>query len=265
MLSRAKNACGLSIRRSNPRLTALAVCGVLFFSGLPVEAWPADAYRNMIYDALRLLPPSLGRILWRRNERLIQGVHSLDGMTASRLARDGHQGTLSTDSIKDVEARINRGVSMINSHQSFSDLAVELGGLLRVAADLSDPTIWGAGKPELVRVASEYQRFIGLHLLEIPLVHDRKLPSPLTGGSVQALLQGLTQSTRLSVLPLAKAFWNNGGLVPATQFDYRSVPYAEASLAYSRSVTAASYLWLVVWKKANGDFTGYRFSYKNKH
>jgi hypothetical protein len=51
--------------------------------------------------------------------------------------------------------------------------------------------------------------------------------------------------------------------VPATEFDFRSVPYAEVSLGYSRGVTAASFLWLAAWSKANGDFTGYRFSRTN--
>ena len=243
--------------------TGLAVFGSLLLSGSPAEAWPADAYRNMVYDALRLLPPSLGRVLWRRDEHLLRGVYSLDGSTASRLARDGHRGRLSADSIRDVEVRIDRAASMVNERRPFSDLAVEFGRLLRVAADLSDPTILGAGEPELVRVAGEYRRFVDLHLMEIPLVHDRKLPSPLHGASVQALLEKLTRSTRSSVPPLSKAFWRNGSLVPATEFDFRSVPYAETSLAYSRGVTVASYLWLLAWKKANGDFTGYRFSKKD--
>ena len=50
--------------------------------------------------------------------------------------------------------------------------------------------------------------------------------------------------------------------MPASTFDFRSVPYAETSLSYSRGGTAASYLWLSAWAKANGDFTGYRFSSK---
>jgi hypothetical protein len=42
------------------------------------------------------------------------------------------------------------------------------------------------------------------------------------------------------------------------------VPYAETSLSYSRGVTAASYLWLSAWTRANGDFTGYRFAPKER-
>jgi hypothetical protein len=67
-----------------------------------------------------------------------------------------------------------------------------------------------------------------------------------------------------SIVPLSKAFWQDGRVVPATSFDFRSIPYAETSLSYSRGVTAASYLWLSAWTKANGDFTGYRFAPKKR-
>jgi hypothetical protein len=85
------------------------------------------------------------------------------------------------------------------------------------------------------------------------------LPSTLQGAPVLSLLEQVTTATRGSVERLAKAFWKDDTLVPATAFDFRSVPFAEVSLGYSRAVTAASYLWLSAWTQANGDMTGYRF------
>ncbi len=73
------------------------------------------------------------------------------------------------------------------------------------------------------------------------------------------LLERVTDATHDSVERLAKAFWKDGVLLPATAFDFRSVPFAEVSLGYSRAVTAASHLWLSAWSQANGDMTGYRF------
>ncbi len=232
----------------------------------PTEAlaWPAEAYRGMVYDALALMPPSLGRVLARRDEFLLSGVSSLEGETASLIARDGLSGTLSQDLIRDVEGRVDRVVRMVGEHRPFRETAVELGRLLRIAADLSDPTIVGAFSPELRRVAPEYVRFVGLNLGKIPLVHDDSLPSPVAGASVAGILGRVTEKTGASVVPLSTAFWKDGRVVPATSFDFRSVPYAETSLSYSRGVTAASYLWLSAWTRANGDFTGYRFAPKKR-
>jgi hypothetical protein len=248
------------------RARALPLALVLVLLGTPAvaDAWPAEAYRSMVYDVLRLMPPSLGRVLASRDKALLSGAQSLESETASTIARDGIRGELSPDLIRDVERRIDVVVRMVGDHRPFHETALELGRLLRIAADLSDPIVVGAGSPELRRIAPEYVRFIGLHLTEIPLVHDRSLPSPVDGASIAGLLGRVTQATGASIDPLAKAFWQDGHLQPASSFDYRSVPYAETSLSYSRSVTAASYLWLSAWAKANGDFTGYRFSPKKR-
>jgi hypothetical protein len=216
----------------------------------------------MVYDTMRLMPPRLARVLLARDDAILAGVSSLESDTASTLARVGVQGQLSVPLVEDVEMRIERVVAMIDEHRSFNDVAVELGRLLRIAADVADPAVIGAGSSELRRVVPEYYRFVGMNLTRLPLVHDSGLPSTLEGASVTMLLAQVASATTASVSPLSEAFWQDGRVVPASSFDYRSVPYAETSLSYSRGVTAASYLWLAVWSKANGDFSGYRFGAK---
>lgn len=228
-----------------------------------LEAWPAPIYRNMVYDTLLILPPSLRGVLWRNREHLVKGVLGLEGEMASALARDGLAGAISEDTARAIEQRVHGAAEQVNQRRPFSEVAVELGKLLRIAADLADPTIMGAGDPLLARASGEFHRFVTLHIDEFPLVYDWTLPSTVEGASVRALLGSLTAASRDSVPRLTEAFWRDGELVPAEAFDYRSVPYASASLGYSRGVTAASHLWLAAWKEANGDFTGYKF-YRNE-
>ena len=228
-----------------------------------LDAWPAPVYRSMVYDTLRLLPPSLGRVLWRNDEHLLRGVYRLEGEMASSLAKDGLEGDVSGRTTKDVERRVEAVAAMVDEHRPFREIAFELGKLLRIAADLADPSIMGASNGDLAGASQELYRFVDTHLQEFPLVYDRQLPSTLEGNSITSLLEGLSEATDGSVDRLAQAFWKDGELIPADAFDYRSVPFAESSLGYSRGVTAASYLWLAAWAKANGDFTGYRFFEKN--
>lgn len=232
---------------------------VLFACATTAFGWPADAYKNMAYDTLRLLPPALSRVLWRHDHELVAAVRSLEIETASRLASDAAANRLSKETLDDLEGRIDRIVEMIDSRRSFREISIEFGRLLRVAADLSDPMLIGAGSPDFVRVSGEYRRFAELNLHQVPLVVDKNLPHPLSGASVLELLAANRQSTTHSVGDLSEAFWKNGRVVPAETFDFRSIPYARFSLAYSRSVTTASYLWLMAWSRANGDFTGYKF------
>ena len=240
----------------------LAVAGFVCASSAPLEAWPKEAYRNMVYDTMRLLPPRLARVLLSRDHAILRGVVSLEGDTASTLARDGMRGQLSGALVEDVETRIARVVRLVDEHHSFDEVAEELGRLLRIAADIADPAVLGAGSAELRLVVPEYYRFIGLNLTKFPLVHDGRLPSTVDGASVHTLLVQVASDATAAASPLAKAFWQDGRIMPASSFDFRSVPYAETSLSYSRGVTAASYLWLSAWSKANGDFTGYRFGDK---
>ena len=235
----------------------MALCGwAVVGSGY---SWPAEAYKIMAYDTLRLLPPALSRVLWRHEDELIASVRRLDIETASRLASDAAANRLSSETLVDVDARIERIAAMIDSRRPFRDISIEFGALLRVAADLSDPMLVGAGSPEFVRVSGEYRRFVELNLHQVPLVHDKHLPHPLNGSTITELLRETRSSTAGSLIDISNAFWQDGRVVPAEHFDFRSIPYARFSLAYSRSVTAASYLWLAAWSRANGDFTGYRF------
>ena len=69
------------------RRAALLLAALVLSSPFPAGAWPAEAYRGMVYDALAMLPPSLSRVLARRDEWLLEGVQSLQGETASTIAR----------------------------------------------------------------------------------------------------------------------------------------------------------------------------------
>lgn len=250
------------MRSRSLALTVSRAGFALALSSSPLGAWPKEAYRNMVYDTMRLMPPRLARVLLSRDDAVLRGVVSLEGDTASTLARAGMRGQLSVDLVEDVEMRIDRIARMVDEHRPLDEMAEELGRLLRIAADIADPAVLGAGKPELRRVVAEYYRFVGLNLTKFPLVHDGALPSTVEGASVRTLLVQVASESSAAVAPLSKAFWQDGRVVPASSFDYRSVPYAETSLSYSRGVTAASYLWLSAWAKANGDFTGYRFGNK---
>jgi len=213
----------------------------------------------MVYDTVRLLPPRLARVLLERNDAILAGVVSLEGETASALARGGQAGVMPVELLADLDVRVNEIARMVSEHRPLDEVASAFGRLLRIAADMADPAIVGSGSPEFRRVVREYYRFVELNVSKFPLVHDAALPSPVYGATLQTLVERIVSDTSSSVPALAAAFWSNGRIVSASTFDFRSVPYAETSLGYSRAVTAASYFWLSAWARANGDFTGYRF------
>ena len=122
----------------------------------------------MVYDTIRLLPPRLARVLLERDEAIAEGAFSLEGETASQLSRDGMRGALSPELIADVEGRIARAAGTVHERRPLNDFARELGRLLRIAADLADPSMMGSGHPDLRRVLPEYYRFVGLKPSQVP-------------------------------------------------------------------------------------------------
>lgn len=213
----------------------------------------------MAYDTLRLMPRTLARVLGHNERFLMEGVHGLEGETASDLVRQVLQGNAVTGASAELEHRIKKVTGMVDQHYPFREIALELGKILRIAADFADPSFVGASEPRMSRAANEYHRFVEAHIDRFPMVYDRGVPSLLDGAPLSALLGHLALETGTSAARLGEAFFQGERLVPAIEFDYRSVPYAEASLGYSRAVTAASHLWLAAWSAAHGDLTGTPF------
>src|SRR3972149_272009 len=152
-----------------PFLKALSFFLTLVAPG-SLQAWPAPIYRNMVYDTLLIMPPALQRVLWGNEAYLVKGVFGLEGEMASALARDGLAGTLSPHTARAVEQRVQGTAEQVNQRRPFQEVAVELGKLLRIAADLADPPVVGAGGAPVGRARGGVHRFLTVPLQEFPLV-----------------------------------------------------------------------------------------------
>jgi hypothetical protein len=217
--------------------------------------WPAAAYREMVGDTLRLMPPSLARVLQRNERALVEGAERGGPMVRGQPK----VGSAASGTARELDSRLKHIAHMVNQLQPFREIARELGQVLRTTADLADPVAAAEQEPLMGRAAVEYERFVLAHLDRFPVVYDRSVPSLLGGASTEASIGRLTESARHSAARLSRAFFREGRLLPAAEFDYRSVPFAEASLSYSRAVTAAAHFWLFAWSEANGDLTGTPF------
>ena len=130
---------------------------------------------------------------------------------------------------------------------------MRLGGLLRIAADLSDPVLavgpegWPAG------VTREYYALFDANLGKMPVVLDDPQALELTRRQLPALWQSLVDRSRPQVPVIREELFVNGRVVDHRRLDYRSPAWAVSSLAYSRAVTGAAATWLAVWREAHGD------------
>ena len=233
---------------------ALAFGLLLALVPQPGLAWPAETMAALSRDARKLLPRSLNRLLGERESFVLDETRRFPPDLARALAQDLPSGRLSPETLKALAAHTDGAFLLLKQGQVTEGL-VQLGGLLRIPADLSDPVLavgpegWPAG------LTREYYALFTANLAKMPVVLDDPAALKLTRKELPALWQSLVERSRVQVPVMREALFVNGRVLDHRRLDYRSPAWAVSSIAYSRAVTGAAATWLAVWREANGDTT----------
>jgi hypothetical protein len=219
--------------------------------GAPVSAWTAATRVVMIDDAVKLMPPSLRTVLERRKNDLRRGMlepMTLEDSPGHRPPWDG--GTLATS----VDAAARDLVSGAETRVSFHDVARRFGVLAHFVADAGFPP--GASGAAGASRYAHFAAFCEARRTRFPLVFYGHDNDALSKNDFKSFTAAILDRARAEDANLARAYaeapsWND----PAA-FDDRSVPFAIASLSYSRSVTDIVQAWLAAWRNCHGDLAG---------
>ena len=220
-------------------------------SAAPAFAWTAATRVVMIDDAVKLMPPSLRKVLEKRRNDLRRGM--LEPMTqedalAHRPPWD--DGTLDAS----VDAAARDLVSGATTRVSFHDVARRFGVLAHFVADAGFPPA-AAGPAGATRYA-HFAALCQTRRPRFPLVfyghgNDALARDDFKGFTLQILERARTEDANL-----ARAYAEAPNWSDAASFDDRSVPFAIASLSYSRTVTDIVQAWLAAWRDCHGDLGG---------
>ncbi len=217
----------------------------------PVSAWTAATRVVMIDDAIKLMPPSLRKVLEKRRNDVRRGM--LEPMTqedalAHRPPWDG--GALEAS----VDAAARDLVSGATTRVSFHDVARRFGVLAHFVADAGFPPA-AAGADG----SSRYAHFAALcetRRPRFPLVFYGHGNDALAKDDFKAFTLQILERARTEDANLARAYADAPSWTDAAAFDDRSVPFAIASLSYSRTVTDIVEAWLAAWRECHGDLEG---------
>jgi hypothetical protein len=218
------------------------------------SAWPAETITALSRDARKLLPRSLNRLLGERESQVLDEAQRLPPDIARALAMDLPTGRLRPQTIQALESQAESALALLKQGQATEGL-VRLGGLLRIAADLSDPVLAVGPEGWPPGVTREYYALFAANLAKMPVVLDDPKTLELRRQQLPTLWQSLVDRGRDQVPVIRGELFVNGRVVDHRRLDYRSPAWAVSSLAYSRAVTAAAGSWLAVWREANGDTT----------
>jgi hypothetical protein len=233
----------------SPALLVLALCAAV--ASPPARAWTAATRVVMIDDAVKLMPPSLRKVLEKRRNDVRRGM--LEPMTqedalAHRPPSDG--GTVEAS----VDAAARDLVSGATTRVSFNDVARRFGVLAHFVADAGFPP--AAAGPD---GSSRYAHFAALcetRRPRFPLVFYGHSNDALAKDDFKTFTLQILERARTEDANLARAYAEAPSWNDAASFDDRSVPFAVASLSYSRTVTDIVQAWLAAWRDCHGDLAG---------
>ena len=232
-------------------LGTVLVVLLLAVTAAPAFAWTAATRVVMVDDAIKLMPPSLRKVLEKRRIDVLRGM--LEPLTqedtpAHRPPWD--DGTIEAS----VDGAARDLVSGTTTRVSFHDVARRFGVLAHFVADAGFPP-GAAGAAG----SAHYAHFAALceeRRPKFPFVfygHDNEA---LAKADFKAFTQLVLARARAEDANLVRAYAAAASPGDAAAFDDRSVPFALASLSYSHTVTDIVQAWLAAWRECHGDLEG---------
>lgn len=232
------------------RTAAAALVVILALPAPAARAWTPETRLRIADEAVRLMPASLRLALESHRDDVLRGV--LEPMTGEdgpghRPAADG--GTLDA-SVADAAADLEEAVG---KPLSFREVARRFGVLAHYVADSGFPPL--ASGSDDARRFDHFATFAQSRLAKFPLVFAGHADADLDRGDFRAFARRIAAEAAGEDAGLARSYAAAGWPPDPTAFDDRSVPFAVASLSYSRSVSYVVRAWIEAWRLSGGDLS----------
>src|SRR5512139_3498316 len=224
-----------------PRAFRLIVPLLLAAAGAEARAWDPAMRLQIVDEAVRFMPPSLRLALEHHRDAVRRGA--LEPMTTEDSpahAPASAGGTLDAS----VARAADELVASVREPAPFDTIAGRFGALAHWVSDAAFPP---GSSPDAGRRYAHFAKFAASRGPKFPLVFLGHDDPELDRGDVAAFARRIAAEAAHDDLALARAYAAAGDPPDPSAFDDRSVPFAIASLAYSRSVNYVVRSWLHAW------------------
>ncbi len=220
-----------------------------FLLALPAVAvaWAPETRIRIADEAIRLMPRSLRTALENHREPLLRGLLE----PQMHEDRPEHrppwlQGSLDAE----IDKRAAALIDAVQKPAPFREVAASFGALAHFVMDADFPpgmTADGASR------YAHFAAFCEQRLPKFPLVFDGHDHEELARSEFRGFALALMERSRRDDDELARSYREAGEPPVPAAFDDRSIPFAIASLSYSRAVTDVARAWFAAWRDAYGD------------
>jgi hypothetical protein len=229
------------------RTTRLLLPFLLLLTAPGARAWDPATRLQIVDEAIRFMPPSLRLALEHHRDAVRRGA--LEPMTTEDGPAHAPRGAGGT-----LDATTSRAaadlVASVREPAPFDTIASRFGTLAHYVSDAAFPP--GAAPDAGIRYA-HFSKFAASRMPKFPLVFLGHEDPDLDRGDVAAFSRRIAAEAAGDDANLVRAYAAAGDPPNPVAFDDRSVPFAIASLAYSRSVNYVVRSWLQSWREAGGD------------
>jgi hypothetical protein len=240
------------------RNRAFAAVGVLvggLLADAPAWAWQRSEHEHIAADAVIFLPPILRGLIRLYGDDFAHGVAEAGPFTKEVL---GVAPSIQAEAVaQSLEREMQDVTTLIRTHKPFKTVFYRFGRLVGPVAELNVPLNYARG--DALYLSEVRAGFESLSTAASPKFRI------LWGGYQDDLMHGVSASKYFldsshrarDLYPvLYEAFVVEGKVVPARSFDFTSIPFGVASMAYSRSVNSIVNVWCAIWREAGGDMSG---------
>lgn len=211
---------------------------------------PTTFYTTVAGSAAHLMPVHFKKILAQRQDHLYQGANA-----AYQPAVEGEDEALA----ERIDALVQRINKRLSENVPFNGLIVEYGQLVRLVAELEDPSRGRRATPWNTRLSKEFHRLLEKKCAQLPPVFYGFDAALFQKRDLKAFLTGIAERARLAGERLAATYVTDGRVKAFAEADERSPAFGIASLYYSHTISDVANLWLYIWWASYGDMRGTPF------
>lgn len=215
-------------------------------------AWNSAHHIQMVRDAAGFLPPVMRGVMRLYVKDIIRGLEDAN-QYADAIFRQPEP-LSQTQVAETLDTEMRAVANMIRSHQPFAGVFYRYGRIVGPIAELNVPLHYPAGNPLFLdEVRSGFESLSDAAAPKFRILFSGYQDALMRGGPATPYL--LESSKRAEALypVLYEAFVVDGKVLPASSFDFRSIPFGVASISYSRSVNTIVNVWCAMWREAGGD------------
>src|SRR3989442_5518674 len=237
-------------------------CGLVALAlavGLPpgrTFAWTTPTRIRMADDAVRISSPAFARLLYRHLDEYHRGVaeEADSQIEAGRDLSTGPHGRR-REAAEQLSKLVNQTIEGLSNHEPMREVCYRAGRICRLAPNPNHPIHTGStpGGAELRRAYyDDFARDAEGVAARAPLVFYGWRDDLRTVKYVAPFALEIASRSERDAEGLYRAYHSPRAEGTSSDFYHRSIPFAGASLSYSRTVSDTANLRLLIWRRVGG-------------